>query len=482
MRSITVRPSRGSSRRSFARRAPRRVLHRFAPLTSTVVALVVVGSISPALAGGGTVGNPQPELARFSVSATSDGGGGGIVLPDGTIVFAWPATGTSMQVCTLHPGSRSCVTRATLAGDGNSPLYGPPIVLATGGADVSVIVTDQTDNITYNSTNDGHTFSAPRHVGTLYSTSTGVDTGGQVVVAGIDPHQGFVIQDINPNGSQNTNEAVLTAGGGCNYNPSISAYNGGVLVACDDLTNTYIWYAPHGDNFSSTGSYTQVGVFHGDQAVDLSGNALLTVPSNSLTSGGVIAFFTGTHFATGHRVPDSKAGDDGYWSMQEVGPTAHVFFEGRRDGYDLIHEATADGVHWSGQTLYGSAINSSDPIPVLGPTSAGQVFESDGNPQLSQPILNGQGVHISIAPPRVKDGVHAVVHGTAAPRLTNQAVTLERLIRGRWYPVTGTHESAAGTFTFTIPGATDTYRAVVNYKPGYWQYGYSNPATLTAVR
>jgi hypothetical protein len=319
-------------------------------------------------------------------------------------------------------------------------------------------------------------------VGSIYAATVGVDAGGQVVAAGIDPHLGFVIQDLAPTGAKNTSEAVLLAGGGCNYNPSISTYAGGILVACDDLTNTYVWYASAGHNFNMTSSYKLVNTFHGQDVVDLSGGAMLTTPSSSITSGGDIAFFNGTAMGPGHRVPDSKAGDDGYWSMQEVGPTAHVFFEGRRDSYDLIHEATADGVHWSGQTLYGSAIHSVDPVPVLGPTSAGQVFESDGAPQLSQPILNAQGVRISIAPPRVKTGVHATVRGSAVPRLVNQAVTLERLIKGRWYPITTTHESATGAFSFTVAGATATYRAVVNFRAGYDQYGYSNAATLTAVR
>ena len=452
-------------------------------MTVGIASFLVGGAIGPAFASG-VVGNPQPELAQFAVSSTSDGFGGGAALPDGNLVFAWPSSATSMRVCTLHPGSRKCVTTATLA-DGGSSLYGPPIVLATGGTHVSVIVTDiatiTNDNIAYNSTNDGRTFSAPHVVGSLYASTVGVVANGQAVIAGIDPHQGFVIQVVNPTGTVNTAMAVLTAGGGCNYDPSISTFNGGVLVACDDLTNTYVWYASSAKDFSMTSSYIPVGTFHKEQAIDLSGNALLTIPSNSLTTGGIISFFNGTKFPKAYKVPDSKAGDDGYWSMQKVGPTAHVFFEGRRDSYDLIQESTANGVHWSGQTMYGSAIHSSDPFPVLGPTGAGQVFESDGAPQFSQPILNGQSVHIRFVHSLVRVGSHGVIKGQAGPHLVNQSVTLDRLISGRWHPVSSTRESASGSFSFTVAGATAEYRAVVNYKPGYFQYGYSNAARLTAV-
>ena len=467
-----------SGAQSPANRIPRRI----AIIAVATTSAFLVCAVGPALAGGGVIGNPQPELAQFTVSATSDGPGGGAVLSNGDVLFAWQSSSTSMRTCLLHPGGRSCASSATLAGDGGSNLYGPPLVIATGGNDVSVIVTDITDNISYNSTDGGHTFSAPVQVGSLYATSAGVDAAGHVVVAGIDPHQGFVIQQVSTAGPVNPSSAVLTAGAGCNYDPSVSTYAGGVLVACDDLTSTHVWFAASGKDFSSTTSYKQVAVISGQQAVDLSGGALLTVPSNSITSGGTISFFNGTSFGPARKVPDTKLGDDGYWAMQETGASAHVFFEGRRNQYDLFEESTSDGAHWSGQSMYGSAIHSNDLVPVLGPTGAGQLFEADGNPQLSQPILNAQSVHISFVHPRVKVGVRGIIKGQAGPRLANQLVTLDRLISSKWYPVASTRESASGSFSFSVAGSTATYRAVVNYKPGYYQYGYSNAATLTAVR
>jgi hypothetical protein len=110
------------------------------------------------------------------------------------------------------------------------------------------------------------------------------------------------------------------------------------------------------------------------------------------------------------------------------------------------------------------------------------VFETQGSPQLCQPILNEQSVHIAFASSRVKTGTHGVVIGHAGPHLPSELVTLEKLRAGKWYPTSATRETATGTFRFTVPAVSATYRAVVTYKPGYYQYGYSNAATLTAVR
>ena len=36
-------------------------------------------------------------------------------------------------------------------------------------------------------------------------------------------------------------------------------------------------------------------------------------------------------------------------------------------------------------------------------------------------------------------------------------------------------------FSFSVPGTTETYRVVVAYEPGYYEYGYSNSVKLTAT-
>src|ERR1700739_2003251 len=69
-----------------------------------VVAAAAMLAAGPALAApaGGTVGDPQPELAPFSVGPAG-GSGSGAVLPDGTLILAaTSASGTSVHVCEIH--------------------------------------------------------------------------------------------------------------------------------------------------------------------------------------------------------------------------------------------------------------------------------------------------------------------------------------------------------------------------------------------
>jgi hypothetical protein len=147
---------------------------------------------------------------------------------------------------------------------------------------------------------------------------------------------------------------------------ALSTYDGGVLAADDDLTNTYVEYAASGSDFNSSSSYKSVANFANEDTVALSGNALLTDPRGSLTGGDVL--------------------------------------------------------------------------------------------RVLQRHLVQQGVQ----------------------PLKNQLVTLERLKGKRWYTVRTTHEPATGKFSFTVPGVTRTYRAVVADKPGYYEYGYSSSVTLKA--
>jgi hypothetical protein len=476
-----------------------------AALGSVLAATLALSTMGVAVSAV-TVGNPQPELAQFSVG-TPGNDGAGLVLPDGNTVYSWSSGDSTLKVCTLHPGSRGCVSTATLAADSRNgtpdSLYGPPVVLSTGGHDVSVIADDLGGNsgidgevLAYNSTNDGVTFGPATIVSTsIYSVSAGTVAGGQTVIADINPHQGVEVQAVDPQGGTPATYALLNPSSTGYENLFTTTYNGGVLVGFDDLTNAYVYYAPAGSDFSSTASYSLVHTFADEQVAGLSGNAILTVPggsSSSITSAGIISFFDGTSFGATHKVPDSKAGDDGYFILQETGPVAlpgsqnasgdyHVFFEGRRDSYDLIEESTTNGVTWTPQTFYGSAITSSDPIPVLGATGAGQVLES-ASPMLSQPILNTDAVSISLVHPTVIFGTPDVLKGQTQWHIAGLGVVLQEEIKhNEWQSVTSTHESSTGAFSFTVPGRTETYRAVVSYDPGYFQYGYSNAATQVAV-
>jgi hypothetical protein len=97
------------------------------------------------------------------------------------------------------------------------------------------------------------------------------------------------------------------------------------------------------------------------------------------------------------------------------------------------------------------------------------------------PVLDNQSVHITLAVHRVKIGHAVTIDGTAEPHIHVLVVTLEFLHAGKWYPRGTAHESAKGTFVFSV-GRTESYRAVLNQRSGYHEFGYSNAVTLVGVR
>lgn len=474
-------------RRLFSTRSARTALLAVAASIALVAGITTIGSAA------GVVGDPQPELSQFSIAPTGSSGTG-VVLPDGTLVLAAPVNNTTIKVCLLHPGNRRCASTVSLkayAGGGGDSFSGA-VVVATGGTHVSVVTSDccylpvggqNGGMVVFDSTNDGKTFGSEIPAGTLGGVGSAVYDNGQIVV-GEGENGGYTNIQSFPVDPGTASTAIATVGSSVDaYDTSLTRYGSGVLVASDDSTTTHVEFDSTGTSFNSSSSWHAVGIFHGSDTTALSDNALLTDPGGSITGGEQLRIFTGTKFLAAHRVPDSKAGDDGYFSMQKAGGAVHVFFEGRRDGYDLISETTTNGAAWSPQHLYGSAVRESYLAPVLGPTGAGLVFESDGTPMLAQPILNAQSVHVAFASVRVKRGHVAVLRGSARPHLVHQLVTLERDVAGRWYPMKTTRESASGAFTFSFatPARSQAYRAVVNYKPGYYEYGYSNAATLVAL-
>ncbi len=479
--------------RHGGRRARR--VRRGARVSSAVASALVIAVLSAPMASAKTVGDPQPEMAQFNLGFSGSGTtNSGVVLPDGNTLLVSSGGGSTLTTCELFPGGRSCHARNTLDSFGGDGLYGSSVV-STGGEGVDVVSEDDgassgTDFpiIVWTSTNDGANFSAPSVVSTLYGVNSATYAGGQIVIADNDPHSGLVVQSVSP-GSVQTNDAVVSSD---EYDATVSSYDGGVLVAADDSSTAKVWYASSGSNFNLATSYSLVGSFTHQIVAGLSGGTLLTVPSNSLTTAGIISFFNGSNFGAAHKVPDSKAGDDGYFALATSGPSelptstsdtgvAHVFFEGRRDGYDEMEESTSNGTSWTPLTVYGSAIKSEEPVSVLGPSGAGVVFESDASPQLAQPVMNPQSVHISLSKSKVTVGTKATVKGQTSFHINGLSITLQKEDKGDWYTVGSTHESAAGAFTFSVPGATDTYRAIVADDPGYLQFGYSNDASLTAI-
>jgi len=480
---------------------PRRSRVRTAAILGAAFdATISVATMGVSLAGSATVGDPQPELAQFNLGFAGSGStASGVVLNSGNLMLVSNGGDSTLTVCVLHPGARTCNSQATLDSFGGDTLYGSAVV-SPDGVSVDVIAEDSgtasgTDFpiITWDSSNGGQSFTGPFVVSTLYGVNGATVADGQVVIAANDPHQGLVVQTIDPTGANVQSQNAVVGPDTYVNNARISTYDNGVLIAADDGSTSKVWYAPAGSNFNSAGSYTQVGSFANELVAGLSGNALLTTPSDSISTAGIISFFNGSSFSAAHKVPDSKAGDDGYFSLATTGAPAvppststagqyHVFFEGRRNGYDEIEETTANGVSWSSQTMYASSVNSEDPVPVLGPTGSGVVFESDASHQLAQPVLNAQGVVIKFKKARVPVGASDTVTGHTSFHVSGLKVELEERSRGAWLNVKSTHESASGIFSFVVAAKTVTYRAVVADDPGYFQYGYSNSDTVTAVR
>jgi len=265
---------------------------------------------------------------------------------------------------------------------------------------------------------------------------------------------------------------------------SITTYDGGVLVANDDTNgNTVVEYAKSGSDYNESSSYKSVAVIKNEDLSGLSGNALLTDPGGSLTGGERIRFFNGTSFGTWHKVPEPMNGDDGYFTIAESGGSlAHIFFENRRNGYDVYSETTTNGVNWSGLSIYNPSAFSDELFPVLNSLGSGLAYETDGAQIRAQPLMLPQTVHVKLAKSSVSAGTPTKLTGTDTVHLKNDKVTLEQLSGTSWKNFATTSEAAGGTFSFKIPGYSHSYRAVVNDDPGYFQFGYSNVVAVTAKK
>jgi hypothetical protein len=467
---------------------------------------LAAGILAAPLAGANTVGSPQPEITHFPLHYGGDTStSGGTVLADGNTVLVSQGSldGPTLTVCTLQPGGTSCFYKSTLSSPGGDDIDGFAVV-TTGGEDVSVLAYDEGDStgtdfpiISYNSSNDGQTFSDPVVVSGNESMP-GVDSatvvGGHVVVSAVDVHgDALDLQQVDPSGhTVATTAADLT--GAATGDDQVTDYDGNLLVGATDIddspTTTNIYYAAASSNLDAASSYHLEGSFEKRELDSLSGNGILLGLTTSLTTIGKLVFYDGgTSFSAPHTVPDSAAGDDGYATLQQTGDesgrsdtgTFNVFFEGRRDSYDLIEESTTDGTTWTHQVKYGSAVSSNDPIPVLASTGAGVVFESDATDQRVQPIMFPVSDSIAINKTSIHSGSSATITGNVSLGVEGATVTLQKQVaNGSWADKQTTNEPTAGAFSFTV-SVQGTYRAVVDDVPGYLRYGYSNAVSLTVV-
>jgi hypothetical protein len=335
--------------------------------------------------------------------------------------------------------------------------------------------------VMFRSTNDGRSFGAAVKVGTISDVAAGTVAGRDIVVASSSASAVQVQAFPRHPGGAVTQAATPSRKG--YEDPSLTSYRGGVLVASDDVNNSYVSYAKSGSNFNATSSYVSAGTFDHEVVEAVSGNALLTAPAR-FTGADLLRFFNGTSFSKPYKVPGTYQGYEGVFAMRKVGKVVHVFFEGRHRHFDLFSETTTDGKHWTEPRRYGSALSRIQLAPVLGRSGAGLVVETSVQgtaATLAQPILNAQRVHIRLMRSRVPPGHSTILLGRVSPHLRHWLVMLQYRSGKRWYMVQTTRESSSGRFSFTVPGTTQTYRAVVAYVPGYWKYGYSGSVTLTAT-
>ncbi len=436
---------------------PRRAVALAAALVALAAGLAGTASASTRSV---TVGNPQPELAPFSLRS-GGGAGSGVVLADGNIVLASLAPGgTSAVVCVVDPGGRGCASRATLSAysaPGQQDRFsGVPEVVATGGRDVSVVLEDCCavpafsglgGAVAFDSTNDGATFSSELPAGTIRGVNAAAFVAGQVVVASAETTS-LNVQAFVP-AQKSTLTAPAHPDTRADGDTDLTSYDGGLLVASDDTRgDTLVEFAPRASNLNRTSSYRSLGVFHGEDMAGISGNALLTY-SSTPSPGVYLRLFNGTSFGSPYRVPEPEGSGEELWSVQATAGLVHVFFLDKSQGWAICSETTRNGLRWSDTTVYGAAETAGGLVPVLGPSGSGLVLETEVSapPPYVQPVLDYQAVAIRLARLRAPAGRRTTLTGEATPALCGQIVTRERPISAaEWSYISRSHESAAGAF------------------------------------
>ena len=390
----------GSTGASPSTGRPRSAAVTAAALATVLVVLTLATTTSTASAGASGVGRRHPQAVPRAFEVLHGAGkvGNGAVTSDGTYVLASvTGPGSTIAVCTMHKGARSCRQTATLHAYRHDGFGDVAEVLATGGKDVSVVASDCCaipDDLTlvdFNSTNDGKTFSKEYWVGNIAGLTSAAYTDGQIVAVnngGKTQVQSFVPADAGKSGFvPSTTEANLIT------HDAFDAYvattsTGGILVASDNGSSSYVYFAPHASDFDASGSFHQVGQFGHETVVAVSGDALQTDIRGGLTGDERLRFFNGTKIpARGFKVPEPKNGDDGAFNMVQVGGVVRDVFINRR-GYDTYTATTRNGSHWSSLSVFssGGGLKDAQFNPVEARSGAGVIFETDGPVQYAQPI------------------------------------------------------------------------------------------------
>ncbi len=440
-------------------------------------------------------GSPQPELASFVAgtangpsSATTDGDNGNLII---AYRIATKNTEGGIQVCVLKRGARSCASKTDLYTKDASSVDDSPFVTVEDNGDVFVAMDEccGANDLLFESTNGGRTFGAPVPLGTASGPNIdaaeafGVHGVGHIMWAENDAGTKFPVE-FAPF-SDPANATVVTAmadtASADFFTAGLGSYKGGVIAAGSDSNDaTIASFAPAGSTV-----FHKVGRFTGQQLIAVSGQALVT----QLTSGSqslVLRLFNGTSFGPPHVVPKSGGGGPN-WNTAYETPAGRtfVFTERNQDGYDLEGQSTISGSTWSTRVNMGSAIKSNAFSAAIDNTGAGIVVGTSG-PLTVWPVLPTQNVTFSLSKSKVDTGTAITASGTGSSPKAGRRVQLEQLEGKLWHNIATTTESASGKFSFHIAGhgtvGSYTYRAYVDWNPGYLQYGYSPGRAETVVK
>jgi hypothetical protein len=444
---------------------------RAALATATLLGLLtVLGTTSPAFAArpslsGGIKGSPQPELKPFRIAPATSGGSVAIE-PDGSLVVAYGIKSGhgKTAVCLLARGGHACshggpVDLTPLSGDDEFPST---YAFVSSADHIEVIQNDCCDSsasggdLLFTSTDGGATFGAPVRIGTLGMAAAALVSGHIVFTSG--DTSSTQVESVAVNASGPPPGIATPISGQDAVDVGIADFRGGVLVASDDdgtPDTVRVAYARSGTDFDATSSYHSAGTFRGQSLVGISGGALLTEQTSGRDAL-ELRLFNGKGFGPAHTVPD----------------TART--------YGLYEETTSTGAHWDSPVDLGDAVDSTGFAVGLDRSGSGLVLGTPGT-AIGYPVLARQDITFTLSKSSVKKGRTVTGSGTVRAKAAGRLIQLQTERSGRWYTVGSTHETASGTFKFTIRGngtGSHSFRAVASDLAGYVMYGYSSARTL----
>jgi hypothetical protein len=448
------------------------------------------GAASAAARAGGVKGDPQPELKPFGISKAANGTGSVALEPNGSIVVAYNigSGNGKTAVCLLSRGGHKCSSGPALTPPTNDDLFGTSEVFVTSANHVVVLQGDCCDDsaaggdVLFTSTNGGKTFGAPVRIGSL-GVSAAALIGKNIVFMAGDNHDGTQVESV-PFNAGGPPAAIATPITQVAYDVGVGSYKSGALIAADNLGTDYttrVAYAAAGKNFDATASYAGVGTFPHEQLMGMSGDALLTEKTTG-NEAVELRIFNGKSFGAAHAVPHTAGGGPEWYSLvTDPSGRVHVFNESTHLApiYNLFEESTSTGASWSAPVDLGNAIDYKYFAAALDRNGSGLVLGT--NPAEGFPVLATQGVSFTLSKSSVKKGKAVIGSGKAGPVAKGRLIQLQQLRSGRWYAVASAHESASGSFSFSIKdtsAGTYTYRAVASDWAGYVQFGYSAARSL----